>query len=251
MKTVILLLVIIGYAFFSCQFNNTSTNDNPHEEGFDLANSDPAAVELADSVMVAVGGRKNWDAIRFISLRTEDSTTYYWNKADNKLRIESRVDSTIYLLDLNSNTGKVQLKGKAVSQGEELEKLLEEATTLWSEQALKLFMPFQLKAKDVTLKYLGEDTLINGSKSNVLAYSKRIQQQKEERISIYVDLKDNMIRQIAFYTSPSQDSADWIHPIHRYKEFEKIFLPVESDLNERVEIISVSRTVPKELFSKF
>lgn len=54
-------IAFVSGLLLSCGKSKTDTPtpyENPSEEGFDLAHSDPAAVELADSVMSAMGGRK-------------------------------------------------------------------------------------------------------------------------------------------------------------------------------------------------
>lgn len=55
---------------------------NPPAEGFDLAHSDPAAVELADSIMAAMGGRKNWDKTRFISWNFFGRRNLVWDRQE-------------------------------------------------------------------------------------------------------------------------------------------------------------------------
>ena len=39
-------------------------DQNPAAEGFNLQESDPKAIELADACMEAMGGRKNWNNTR-------------------------------------------------------------------------------------------------------------------------------------------------------------------------------------------
>ena len=71
MKLAILLCAsaLLATCFISCEKDpdNSDREVNAPAPGFDLADSDPAAVELADSIMVAMGGRKNWDQTRYIS----------------------------------------------------------------------------------------------------------------------------------------------------------------------------------------
>ena len=52
--------------------------------------SHPAAIELADSIMVAVGGRKNWDATRFISWNFFWARDLVWDKKEGRVRIEKQ-----------------------------------------------------------------------------------------------------------------------------------------------------------------
>ena len=66
----ILLSFLLAAVLYACSTKTPESSisgANPAAEGFDMANSDPAAVELADSIMAAMGGRENWDKTRFIS----------------------------------------------------------------------------------------------------------------------------------------------------------------------------------------
>src|SRR5436189_5947287 len=112
---------------FSCNQKKSepvSGNSNPPMEGFDLLNSDPAAVELADSIMKAIGGRANWDNTRFISWKF-GSRNLVWDKYSGRVRVEAPKDSIIYLTNINTDEGKVQVKGQELTQPDSLKKMLQ------------------------------------------------------------------------------------------------------------------------------
>ena len=124
-KTTIGLLVIVVSLYACNRLNETTGFENPASEGFDLANSDPAAVELADSIMVAMGGWENWDNTRFISWNSFGIRNLIWDKKEERARIESLKDSTTYLVDLKTLTGKVFIKGQEVTRSDSLKKHVE------------------------------------------------------------------------------------------------------------------------------
>src|SRR5688500_2784326 len=163
-------LVILAICFVACENdgNGNAGGINPPAPGFDLAHSDPAAVELADSIMVAMGGRKNWDKTRFISWNFFGRRNLVWDKKEGHVRIESLPDSTIYLVNVNDLTGRVQVKGQELTEPDSLKKMLAKAKSIWINDSYWLLMPFKLKDTGVTLKYLGEDTTSSGLKCNVL-----------------------------------------------------------------------------------
>ena len=73
MKQLLALAIILLSIQWSCtspdkspQEDVESTEINPAAEGFNLEASDEKAIALADEVMEAMGGRKNWDATRYI-----------------------------------------------------------------------------------------------------------------------------------------------------------------------------------------
>src|SRR5690349_5913411 len=84
-------------------------NSNTPEEGFNLEGSDPAAVELADSVMAAMGGRANWNKTRFISWSFSGRRNLVWDKQSGRVRIESLEDNTTYLVNVNNGQGRVRV----------------------------------------------------------------------------------------------------------------------------------------------
>src|SRR5688572_3473140 len=111
----------------SCQQDNEEKDlhaNNPPAPGFDLANSDPAAVELADSIMAAMGGRKNWDETRFISWNFFGRRDLVWDKTEGNVRIESIPDSTTYLVNINNLKGRVKIKGQELTEPDSLQKML-------------------------------------------------------------------------------------------------------------------------------
>jgi hypothetical protein len=247
-KVIIRLLVMVISLPACNRLNETTGFDNPAAEGFDIANSDPAAVELADSVMVAMGGWQNWNNTRFISWNILGSRKLIWDKKDARARIESLKDSTTYLVNLNALTGKVYIKGQQLTDNDSLKKMLKRARNIWSSDAYWLIMPFKLKDSGVTLKYLGEDTLKTGDRCNVLQLTyNSAADMPQNKYHVYVDLADNLVKQWAYYSNASQDSATFVLPWDNYKKHGNILLSshrsegggpidvsVDNNLNEKI-----------------
>lgn len=225
---------------------------NPPAKGFDLANSDPAAVELADSIMAAMGGRKNWDKTRFISWNFFGRRNLVWDKAEGRVRIESIPDSSIYLVNINTLKGRVQIKGKELTDPDSLQKVLARAKSIWINDSYWLVMPFKLKDTGVTLKYLGEDSTATGLKCNVLELTfKNVGDTPQNKYGVYVDLKDNLVKQWAYYKDASQDSASQIRPWDNYKKYGDILLSADRSDNKGPGNVRVEEKLPDEIFNKF
>ena len=103
---------VLGFLLVACLGLGCGPRDgeqvrgvNPPAPGFNLQDSDPAAVELADSVMMAMGGREGWDNTRFISWNFFGRRDLVWDKQTGDVRIESQQDSTIYLVNINTMVG--------------------------------------------------------------------------------------------------------------------------------------------------
>lgn len=248
-------LVMATLFLTGCQHEgqeNRRSKANPPAEGFNAAQSDPAAIELADSVMAAMGGRENWDETRFISWNFFGRRNLVWDKKEGRVRIESIPDSTIYLVDVDDLKGRVQIKGKEITAPDSLQKLLERAKSIWINDSYWLIMPFKLKDTGVTLKYLGEDTTLLGRRANVLELTfEDVGDTPENKYRVYVDVKDNLVKQWAYYKNASQDSASQIWPFDNYKWYGDIILSADRSDNKGPRNVRVDEKLPGSLFSEF
>lgn len=249
-----LLVVFVVALCWSCQPAKEAENayDNPAADGFNLAQSDPAAIELADSIMMAIGGRKNWDATRFISWNFFGRRNLTWDKHTGRVRIESVPDSTIYLTNVNTMEGKVQIRGQELAEPDSLAKMLKRAKSIWINDSYWLVMPFKLKDSGVTLTYLGEDTLVNKSHYNVLRMTfENVGDTPQNKYDLYVGVKDNLIKYWSYYGNANQDSVSWTRPWDNYQRYGNILLSADRSDNAGPKKVKVEDALPDEVFTKF
>ena len=226
--------------------------ENPSAEGFDLAHSDPAAVELADSVMSAMGGRKNWDDTQFISWTANGERNITWDKQQDRVRIESLKDSTTYILNTKTMVGRVQVKGQEVTIPDSLISRLAKAKSMWINDSYWLVMPFKLKDSGITLKYLGEDTLKTGGRCNVLELTfSNTQNKPQYKYTVFVDIKDNLVKQWAFYNEASRETADWVKTWDNYQTYGKILLSADRSEGGGPQNVKVDETLDDKLLQQF
>ncbi len=250
-KTTIGLLAMVVSLYACNRLNETTGFENPASEGFDLANSDPAAVELADSIMVAMGGWENWDNTRFISWNSFGIRNLVWDKKEERARIESLKDSTTYLVDLKTLTGKVFIKGEEVTRSDSLKNMLSRAKNMLSSDAYWLVMPFKLKDSGVTLKYLGEDKLRTGDRCNVLQITYNNDgDMPRTKYHVYVDLTDNLVKQWAYYSNANQDSATFVLPWDNYKKYGNILLSADRSEGSGPVGVSVGSSLSDKIFTE-
>ncbi len=74
--SLLLLFALMAPASAPAQFR---TSANPPAPGFDEAGSDPKAVDLADVVMKAMGGRKAWDNTHLITWNFFGTRRLVWD----------------------------------------------------------------------------------------------------------------------------------------------------------------------------
>jgi hypothetical protein len=174
-----------------------------------------------------------------------------WDKKEERVRIESINDSITYVVNLNAMTGKVWVKGQELTEKDSLSKMLNKAKSMWINDSYWLVMPFKLKDSGVTLKYLGEDTLMTGDRCNVLQLTfSNVGDTPQNKYHVYVDLADNLVKQWAYYSNASQDSATFIRPWDNYKKYGSIMLSADRSDSGGPRNVSVADAMNEKIFSE-
>ncbi len=251
----LVILVALSWLVWSCAPNEKEKSlaeQNPPAEGFDLQNSDPAAIELADSIMHVLGGRENWDKTRFISWNFWGGRNLVWDKYEGRVRIESLKDSIIYLTNVNTDEGRVQIKGVELTEPDSLKKMLKKAKSIWINDSYWLVMPFKLKDSGVTLKYQGEDTVKGSQRYNILQLTfKQVGDTPNNKYTLYVDVKDKLVKYWSFYSNASNDSANWTRPFDNYQKYGAVLISADRSDNGGPKNVKVDETLEDKIFTEF
>lgn len=227
-------------------------NRNPAADGFDTLNSDKKAIEWADAVMKAMGGRAKWDETRYLSWNFFGRRDLWWDKYTGDVRIESLNDSIIYLTNINTNAGKVKIKGRELTDLDSLSNYLERAKSIWINDSYWLVMPFKLKDNGVTLKYLRDDSTMTGMPSHVLGLTfENVGDTPENKYEIFITKSDSLVKQWAFYEQANQDSASAIWPWDNYKNYNGLKLSSDRSDNKGPHNVNVYDTLSADVFNSF
>lgn len=229
---------------------NTREEENPAAEGFNFEGSDPEAIKIADNVMKAMGGRKNWDNTKYISWTFFNRRKLLWDRWKNKVRIETIGENpTIYLLDMNTMEGKVFKDSIEITQTDSLKKYLSRANSIWINDSYWLCMPLKLKDTGVTLTYLREDTTRNGMTAHVLGLSfKEVGDTPNNRYEVFVNKESNLVTQWKYYRYAEQDTANWTRYWDNYRKYGNLLLSGDRDEGGPGDI-KVLETIPVEAFT--
>jgi len=247
-----LITICIALSLFACTQTKLETFYNPPAEGFDLEGSDAKAIELADSVMKAIGGRKSWDDTRFISWNFFGRRDLVWDKWTGDTRIEILADSTIFLVNVNEGTGRVSIKGREVLDQDSLNNLIERAKQIWVNDSYWLVMPFKLKDSGVTLKYVGEQVLESGLNCEVLELRfKEVGFTPNNKYRVYIDKQDYLIKQWAFYQDAAQEEPSAVWPWDNYQLHGNILLSADRSDGRGPKNVKVSEELAVDLFTEF
>lgn len=251
---IVLLALLLACQPSEDQTADTESQDklanNPPAEGFNSEQSDAEAVEIADQVMIAMGGRSAWDATRYVAWDFFGARKLIWDKHNGDVRIDFP-DSTIYLVNVNDGSGKVHKHGVEITHPDSLAKELDRGKRIWINDSYWLVMPFKLKDSGVTLKYIGSDTTQAGNPSRVLELTfNEVGVTPQNKYLVYIDSITHLVNQWAFYRKADQDSANFILPWSGYEKHGEILL--SSSRGERsLSEVMVLDSLPTEVFTLF
>jgi hypothetical protein len=126
---------------------------------------DPKAVELAKSVMQAMGGEKAWDNVHFLRYdfivsmggETRVNRGHLWDKWAGRYRFESKTKdgkSQVVLFNVNDQRGDVYIDGARI-EGDDAAAALKGAYSAFINDMYWLAMPWKWLDSGVSLKYSG------------------------------------------------------------------------------------------------
>lgn len=224
--------------------------NNAPAEGFNIEESDPIAVLLADQVMNAMGGREAWDQATGFYWNFFGARTLLWDKADNRVRIHVQQPEMTIALDMDDMSGSVWKSGQKLENLDSIQKYLQQGKEMWINDSYWLFMPFKLKDSGVTLKYAREDTTMNGRKADVLRLTfDNVGVTPDNAYEVWVDIDEKLVKQWAWYREASQEEPNFVLPWDDYQDYEGLLLA--GDRGERdITDIKVLKKVPDGAFRK-
>lgn len=230
MKNLLLPLVLLVFCYACAPPSNQApkATANPAAPGFNAAASDAKAIQIADQVMEAMGGRQQWDDLHYISWDFFGARQLLWDKWGGRVRIDSPRDSSVYLVDLRTLSGKVWRHDTLLTDPDQIAQNLQKAKSIWINDSYWLVMPFKLKDSGVSLKYLRQDSTQQGQAAEVLELTfAAVGDTPENKYEVYVDQSDHLIKQWAFFKSAQQDTASAIWPWDNYQDFGGLLLSAD------------------------
>jgi hypothetical protein len=215
----LILLALVATLPVAC---STNSNDNPPIDGFDVAGSDARAVSIADSVMLAMGGRANWDKTRYLSW-TFGSDDQVWDKWSGDLRFQR--DSLVVLMNVNDRNGRAWAAGEEVVDETALREILDRAYRAWVNSGYWFLMPYKLKDSGVTLTYVGDGPMQDGTPAHILHLTfKEVGLTPQNMYDVYVDKESKLVGQWSHYSNQTDAEPRFTRPWGNWKRYGKIML---------------------------
>lgn len=225
-------------------------SENPAAPGFNVTDSDAKAIQIADEVMKAMGGRQAWDRTRYIHWTFFGRRTLLWDKKKGAVRIDFAESNDVFQVNLFSGEGRIWLDGKEQSHPDTLAKYTQRAKSIWINDAYWLVMPFKLKDSGVTLKHLGEETK-DGITSDVIELTfAGVGDTPENRYEVLVGQDTHLVNAWRFYTVYTDEEARFETLWTDYQRYGDILLSGNRGRGQLTDI-AVFKRVPKATFKGF
>lgn len=195
---------------------------NPPAPGFDQAGSDPKAMEIADRVMTALGGRDRWDKVQTIEW-TIFGRSHVWNKWTGDYRLTA--DTTLVVMNVNTMKGRVWEKGKEVVDATHRDDMVKTAKSIWINDMYWLLMPYKLKDSGVTLKYGGEKPTQDGRPADMLVLTfKGVGDTPDNKYDVYVDRASGLVSQWSYYKAATDPEPRFTLPWSDWAEYDGVMM---------------------------
>ncbi len=245
-------LVFISVTFlFACGNKNQESKERPEPapSSSDFVRmSDPAAVQLIDSLIKASGGTDAWNDTHFISWNVSGERDISWDKKNGKVKIVSSANKTSFLLDLNQRQGKVKQDGQLTTDNEKIDA----AFSQWKADSTDLFFPFNLKHPNNQVVYLGDQTISDGKSANVVDLRHvRDTGSVQPSFRILIDQKDNLILQIIPRDPSSPESLGAPITFDNYKKYGPLLLSANRSSGIGPRDVKIESSVPEKIFDEF
>lgn len=223
--------------------------------------SDPRAVEIARAVLERLGGQEGWDATRFLRWKFFGGRQHYWDRHTGDVRIvmaERRNDAgeverpeLLVLMNIDTELGRVWAGGEEVRDREKLDEYLTLGHKTWVNDSYWMFMPYKLLDPGVTLQYVGERALPDGSLADVLdlTFADGVGYTPENRYEVFVARDSGFVEQWAFFSEAGESEPQFTMPWADWRKFGRIWLATDHGQQKDWDI-AVHAVLPRSVFTE-
>jgi hypothetical protein len=233
------------------------TSANPAAPTFNAAGSDPAAIDLADRTMEAMGGRAAWDATRYITWNFFGARLHFWDRATGNVRIESRAEGIelVILMNVETLDGRAWRNGEEVEGGDDLASLIQTGYQWWVNDSYWLVAPYKLKDDGVTLRYLGVGATEAGAMADIIEVTfAGVGVTPRNKYHVYVAKDSGLVEQWDFYADAADEQPAFSAPWNKWKRYGDIKLSSDRGMLRgraiRLSDIAVYDVLPESIFTE-
>ena len=212
------LLLFVVMLVVGCKTTSDKPTSDLGQPQFDPSQSDPDAIRIADEVVVALGGRENYEAINylsfhFVSTRGDTQVTNWrhdWDCRKNNYRVEGTTrdgDHLLGVFNLDTRDG-VAFKNGQKMDGEEKLQILKRLYGRYINDTFWLLMPFKLKDAGAMLKYDGTQEVNDITYDVVrLSYADSVGLTPRNIYRIFVDQATRLVHRWEYFEKESAEPS--------------------------------------------
>lgn len=187
---------------------------------------DQKSAKIANQTLAAMGGRDNYDQLRFVSWNFFGKRFHIWDKHTGDIRIEfgENLDDVL-VMNIHTKQGQWWQQGQLVSDLAELRKKLNWGYRVWINDSYWLVMPFKLHDPGVNLTYAREDKSLTGQPVDVLTMTfNDVGVTPDNKYELFIDKQTQLISEFAFYKTVETEKPRFRMPWANYKAYGEVLL---------------------------
>ena len=210
--------------------------------------SDPKAIEIAQTVMEAMGGWEAWDATRYVSWNFFGNRRHWWDRQTGDIRIE--LGDALILMNIHTKRGRAWEGGEEVTHADTLALRMDRSHKIWVNDSYWMFMPYKLLDPGVTLRYGGEKAMEDGRAADVLVltFGEGAGYTPENKYEVFVARDTGLVEQWTFYRDLDDEEPGFTLPWTGWEKFGGILLSTGRGRDKDWDI-SVPETLPESVFT--
>jgi hypothetical protein len=196
--------------------------------------SDAEAIEIAQSVMEAMGGWEKWDQTRFLQWNFFGRRQHHWDRWTGDIRIAGPMqfrseepEEVLVLMNIHTKQGRGwDADGNEITDAATLEALLATGHAVWINDSYWLVMPYKLLDPGVTLKLLGERPMEDGRPADVLqlTFAEGVGDTPENKYEVFVARDTGLVEQWSFFEEAGDSEPRFTMPWLNWQPFGDILL---------------------------
>jgi hypothetical protein len=212
---------------------------------------DSRASAIADSVIMAVGGKQNWDNVHYLHWDFFGRRMLWWDKWTGNVRIVIPEKKLLILTNINTKKGHAYRNGVEFTQTDSVNYFMDRGYKIWANDSYWLIMPFKLKDPGVNVKYLGAEKDSFGTNCFLLELTfNKVGVTPENKYHVYVDRKSYLVTEFDFYAKSTDNKPGFRDPWQNYQRYGKILIANDRGQDGKMSDIEVMDEVPAGLFEK-
>ena len=185
---------------------------------------DAKSAPIVKALYKAMGGVEAYSKIHVIQWDFK-TRRLYWNKWTGAVRIEIPEKKQVVLVNVNTLQGNVFEDGVEVVAPSRRKRMLQRGKNIWINDAYWLVMPWKLEDPGVSLRHLKTEVIAGDNRCDVLEVTfTNVGVTPSNKYHIYVNQKDHLITQWAFFKTATDANPKFKLPWDNYQPIDGVFL---------------------------